>query len=62
MSPTVDQLNIEGPAIVRGTDGNGRDYADIEMRYSVPLDFIFFRTPPVTLTETRRVFTQPEGP
>ncbi len=52
---------VDGPRIARDTDANGRDYADIEMRYSVPLDFIFFRTPPVTLTETRRVFTQPEA-
>lgn len=58
----LDPHFIEGPTITRGTDGNGRAFADIEMRYSVPLDFIFFRTPPVTLTETRRVFTQPTAP
>ena len=52
---------VDGPTIVRATDANGRTYADIEMSYSVPLDFIVYRTPPVTLTETRRVFTQPEA-
>ncbi len=59
---SLDPRNISGPTVVHGTDANGNDYADIEMRYSVPLDFIFFRTPPVTLVERRRVFTQPEGP
>ena len=57
----LESRYIDGPRIVRGTDANDREYADIEMRYSVPLDFIFFETPPVTLTETRRVFTQPEA-
>ena len=52
---------VIGPSIIRGTDAGGHDYADIEMRYAVPLDFILFRTPPVTLTETRRVYTQPEA-
>lgn len=51
---------VEGPTVERGTDANGNDYADIEMRYAVPLDFILFQTPPITLTERRRVFTQPE--
>ena len=56
----LDPEAIEGPSVDFGTDANGNDFADIEMRYSMPLDFIFFRTPPVILTETRRVFTQPE--
>lgn len=52
---------VTGPTVTRGTDSNGNDYADIEMRYAVPVDFILFETPPVTLTERRRVYTQPEA-
>jgi hypothetical protein len=37
----------------------GTDYADISMSYQVPLDFVFFTTPPVTLTGSRRAFVQP---
>ena len=50
---------IGDPAIVHGTDENGFTYADISLSYTVPLDFIFFEIDPITLTERRRVFTQP---
>ena len=46
------------PTVVRGTDANGNAYIELRMTYSVPLEFIFFNTPPVTLRDTRRVFTQ----
>jgi hypothetical protein len=46
------------PAVTHGTDGSGNPYIEIRMTYSVPLDFIFFRVPSVTLHDTRRVFTQ----
>lgn len=46
------------PAVVSGTV-NGRNYVDITMTYSVPLDFIFFTTTPVSMTESRRVFVYP---
>ncbi len=46
------------PTVVRGTDANGNAYIELRMTYSVPLEFIFFTTPPVTLRDTRRVFTQ----
>lgn len=42
----------------RGTDPNGNDFIEIEMTYQVPLDFIFFDVGPVTLNDSRRVFTQ----
>ena len=54
----LDSHFVIGPTVTRGTV-NGRAVADIEMRYAVPLDFVIFQTPPVTLVETRRVFTQP---
>ena len=47
------------PEIVHGTDANGFTFADISLSYSVPVNFVFFETPPITLTENRRVFTQP---
>jgi len=47
---------ITGPTIAHGTD-NGTPYVDVTMSYSVPLNFVFFTTPAVTLTETRRAFT-----
>lgn len=50
---------IGDPEIVHGTDANGFTYADISLSYTVPINFIFFETPPVTLMENRRVFTQP---
>jgi hypothetical protein len=46
------------PTVVHGTDGNGNAYVELRMTYSVPLEFIFFSPPPVTLHDTRRVFTQ----
>jgi Flp pilus assembly protein TadG len=46
------------PTVVRGTDSNGNAYIELRMTYRVPLEFIFFTTPPVTLHDTRRVFTQ----
>lgn len=46
------------PSVVPGESAEGWDYLDISMSYEVPLNFIFFEADPVTLTETRRVFTQ----
>jgi Flp pilus assembly protein TadG len=43
--------------VIRGTD-NGNPYVELKTDYSVPLEFIFFQTPPVTLHDTRRVYTQ----
>jgi len=47
--------------VVRGTD-NGNPYIEVRITYSVPLEFIFFSTPPVTLSDSRRVFTQVDSP
>lgn len=46
------------PTIFRGTDANGNPYIEVRMTYTVPLEFVFFDLGPVTLTDTRRVFTQ----
>jgi Flp pilus assembly pilin Flp len=39
--------------------GSGANFVDISMEYSAPVDFIFFKTPPIKLTQTRRAFVQP---
>jgi Flp pilus assembly protein TadG len=43
--------------VVRGTS-DGNPYVELRTNYSVPLEFIFFSPPPITLHDTRRVFTQ----
>jgi Flp pilus assembly protein TadG len=48
---------ITGPTITSGTS-NGATYLDITMSYAVPLDFVFYHPPAVTLTETRRAYVQ----
>lgn len=50
--------NLTVAAPVHG-QADGANYADLSVSYSVPLNFIFFTPPPVTLTQTRRVFVQP---
>jgi Flp pilus assembly protein TadG len=46
---------MQTPTLVHGT-ANGVPYIDITMRYSAPLNFVFFSTPAVTLKQTRRVY------
>ncbi|TFI58345.1 pilus assembly protein [Sphingomonas parva] len=48
------------PAISKTSD-NGLPVLDIGVSYRVPLNFIFFETPPVTLNYTRRVYLQTDG-
>lgn len=48
------------PTVVRGVDANGNPFVELKMSYSVPLEFIFFNTPAVTLHDSRTVFTQVE--
>jgi Flp pilus assembly protein TadG len=47
---------ITGPSISHGTN-SGAAYVDLTMSYSVPLDFIVFTGPSVTLSATRRAYT-----
>jgi Flp pilus assembly pilin Flp len=46
------------PVVQQGAADDGMKVLDISLTYRVPLDFIFFRTPPVTLSHSRRVFLQ----
>jgi Flp pilus assembly protein TadG len=60
--------NLTAPTVRRCPGGSGCDstnanpYIEVSASYRVPLNFIFFTVSPVTLTETRRVFTQVEDP
>jgi Flp pilus assembly protein TadG len=42
-------------SVCRGTS-NGENYADITMSYDAPINLIVFRTPTITLSETRRAY------
>lgn len=48
--------NITGPTLTHGTTAASVPYVDITMSYSVPLNFVLFTTPPITLTQTRRAY------
>jgi Flp pilus assembly protein TadG len=50
---------LSAPKVTYAMDANGYQYAEIEMSYNVPLDFVLFKSPAVTLVERRRVFLQP---
>ena len=50
--------NMTTPSITHGVDA-GTNYVDISVSYTVPLNFVFFTAPPVTLTESRRAYINP---
>jgi Flp pilus assembly protein TadG len=45
----------DGPTVTHDVE-NGASYTEVSMTYTVPLNFVFFQVPGVTLTETRRAF------
>lgn len=49
--------NMGTPQITTGTD-NSAPYLEIQVTYAVPLEFIFYHPPAITLTERRRVYVQ----
>ena len=51
----MNSSRITGPTVTHGTQ-SGASYTEVSMSYSVPLNFVFFSTSPITLTETRRAF------
>ena len=56
----LDPAHLSGPTIVEGV-ADGAPYADITMTYAAPLNFIFYKTSPVRLSKSRRVYTQPRS-
>lgn len=55
----LDPAFITDPT-VRTSKVGTRDYITISMSYDVPLDFIFYKTSPIKLVQTRRVYVYPE--
>jgi Flp pilus assembly protein TadG len=51
----LEPARMTTPVITSGTS-DGANYLEISATYSVPLDFVFLQTRPVTLTKRRRVF------
>jgi Flp pilus assembly protein TadG len=51
----VQSAYLQQPTLVHGT-ANGVNYIDITLRYSAPINFVFFQTPPITLEQARRVY------
>jgi hypothetical protein len=52
---------VSGPVIDPRKDADGTSYVQITMNYAAPLNFIFYKTNPIRLSQTRRVYTQPSS-
>jgi Flp pilus assembly protein TadG len=52
----LDSNYVTAPVLTHGTTADGVAYLDITMTYAVPLNFVLFNSPPITLTQTRRTF------
>jgi Flp pilus assembly protein TadG len=57
----LEPAHVTGPTFVEGTD-NGANYTEITMSYAAPVNFLFYRVTGFTLSQTRRVYTQPPPP
>ena len=51
----INRGTVSTPALVRGTN-NGVKYVDISVTYTVPIDLIFFKFGPLSLSESRRAY------
>ena len=56
----LDPAHLTAPTIVDRTV-DGATYAEITMKYRPPVDFVFYKVAPITLTQTRRVYTHPSS-
>ena len=54
----LDTRNLSEPAVTYGAE-NGANWAQINMTYSIQLDFIFWRPAPIRLVEQRKVYIYP---
>lgn len=52
----IDTSKIGDIDIERGTE-DGRDYVEISMTYTTPIELVFFSGPTITLDESRRAYT-----
>ena len=53
------QSSALGEPVVTYGNADGANWANIEMRYTVQLNFVFWQPAPIQLVETRRVFIYP---
>ena len=51
----ANRETVPAPVIVRGTN-NGVNYVDITVAYSTPIDLIFYRYGPISISESRRAY------
>lgn len=51
----MDSDNIASLTVTRGVN-TGTKYAELEMRYSVPMDFVIYQGDPVILEHSRRAY------
>ena len=51
----MNTAQISTPTVTRGT-ANGENYVEVTATYPVKFNFIFFTTPTITLTYTRRAW------
>lgn len=54
----LESGQLSEPVVTYGAEG-GANWATIEMRYTIQLDFVFWRPAPIQLVEQRRVFIYP---
>lgn len=54
----LNAAQVTSKTVTRGTAASGADYAEIQLKYRVPLNFVFFKLEPLTLVETRRAYLQ----
>lgn len=55
----INPAYLVGPNYSKGAS-NGATFAEITLTYNAPLDFIFYRPGAFTLSQTRRIYTQPD--
>jgi Flp pilus assembly protein TadG len=53
----LDPERVKQLTITRGTE-TGTAYTEVRMRYEVPLEFVLFKGPTVTLEKSRRAYLQ----
>jgi Flp pilus assembly protein TadG len=54
----MEEGRFTEPVVTFGM-ANGANFAEVQMSYAFPVNFIFFQTPPITLSYSRRAFIPP---
>ncbi len=54
----LEAASLSEPVVTYGAD-NGANWAQINMTYTVQLDFVFWRPAPIRLVEQRKVYIYP---